>query len=145
MAKNEKVSEGKPIVEGEKEEEIPSAEVMQGLPPELAKNGIGFGLSMSSYSGPVPPQLLEKITESHISKILEISEKEAERHFEDTRSSRRYTFGYVLVFVSLLVFLTVFLVFKDVELYKEVFKLLIVYLGGLGSGIGINQWVGRKS
>jgi hypothetical protein len=77
--------------------------------------------------------------------ITKISEKEAERHFEDTRSSRRYNFGYVLVFVSLLVFLTVFLVFKDVELYKEVFKLLIVYLGGLGSGIGINQWVGRKS
>lgn len=82
--------------------------------------------------------------EHHISKILEVAEKDEERPFENAKSSRRYTFGNVLLLVGLIVFLAVFLVYKDVELYKEVFKLLIVYLGGLGSGLGINEWMGRR-
>lgn len=132
--------------EKEEEKEISTAKIIEKLPPELREIvEIGFsGISMSRYSGPIPPQFFNKINENHISKILEIAEKDEERSFEDAKSSRRYTFCYVLLFVGLLVFLTVFLVYKDVELYKEVFKLIIVYLGGLGSGLGINEWVRRR-
>lgn len=142
--KEEKIPEKVSSVREEKEEEeVSPAEFFERLPPE-AKSLIA-SLSIERYSGPFPPQFFEKINEQHISKILEIAEKDEERSFEDAKSSRKYNFGYVLIFTGLLVFLTVFLVYKDVELYKEVFKLLIVYGGGLGSGFGINQWMRRRN
>jgi hypothetical protein len=142
--KEEETPEKVPSVREEKEEEeVPPAELIDNLPTE-AKKLIGSFLSIERYSGPFPRQFFEKINEQHISKILEIAEKDEERSFEDVKSSRKYSFGYVLIFTSLLIFLTVFLVYKDIELYKEVFKLLIVYGGGLGSGFGINQWMRRR-
>ncbi len=130
--------------EERKEEKVPPVELIERLPPEV-KRMIGAVLSIERYSGPFPPQFFEKINEQHISKILEITERDEERTLEDAKSSRKYTFGYVLTFVGLLVFLTVFLVHEDTELYKEVFKLLIVFGGGLGSGLGINQWMRRRN
>jgi hypothetical protein len=118
--KEEKIPEKVPSVGEEKEEEeVPPAELIENLPPETKKL-IGSFLSIERYSGPFPRQFFEKINEQHISKILEIAEKDEERSFEDAKSSRKYNFGYLLIFTSLLVFLTVFLVHEDIELYKEV-------------------------
>ncbi len=125
--------------EEKKEERVPPAELIGTLPPEV-KEIIGAMLSIERYSGPIPPQFFEKINEQHISKILEITERDEERALENVKSSRRYNLVYVLIFVGLLVFLTVFLVHEDTELYKEVFKLFIVFSGGFGSGFGVNQW-----
>jgi hypothetical protein len=51
----------------------------------------------------------------------------------------------VLIFVSLFVFLTVFLVFRDVELYMEVIKLFAAFVGGFGGGIGFDEVMRRRS
>jgi len=40
--------------------------------------------------------------------------------------------GALIIFVALFVFLTVFLVGADKELYKEAVKLFAVFLGGFG-------------
>lgn len=99
---------------------------------------------MQRSSGPVPPQLIEKITGDHISTILELSEKDDQRAFEDIKSGRQFTLVYVLIFCFLFVFLTIYLVSQDVELYKEILKILVVFGGGLGSGYGLKSYIDKK-
>ncbi|MBU7042479.1 MAG: hypothetical protein HXS47_02720 [Theionarchaea archaeon] len=118
-------------------------EIIDQLPPEM-KGLMAAGLSIQQYSGPIPSRFFEKITEDHISKILDIAEKDEERSFEDVKSSRKYNLVYVLIFVGLFVFLTIFLIFKDVELYLEVLKIIVVFFGGFGGGFGYNEWKRKK-
>ncbi len=51
---------------------------------------------MSSFFAarqPVFPPFMEKINEEHISKVLDYSEKQDERDFNDITSERRYNFA----------------------------------------------------
>lgn len=38
-----------------------------------------------------------------------------------------------------------FLVNKDLETYRELLKLLIIFAGGLGSGFGLKGYVDKKN
>jgi len=125
-----------------KTDEVIAEGVFEKLPPEV-KKVMEIGFSMQRFSGPVPP-FLTKINEAHISKILELAEKDDERAFADTQSSKRYILAYVLIFSVLFVFATVFLVGQNTELYKEMLKLLAMFLGGLGSGFGLKGYLDRK-
>ncbi|WP_334831281.1 hypothetical protein [Nostoc sp.] len=103
-------------------------------------------LSMQRISStPFISPIQEKINESHISKILEIAEKDDERAFADTQASRKYTLINIVIFLLFLGFLTVFLVNKDLETYRELLKLLIIFAGGLGSGFGLKGYVDKKN
>jgi hypothetical protein len=126
-----------------KAEEVTAESVFEKLPPEV-KKVMEIGFSMQRFSGPVPLPFLTKINETHISKILELAEKDDERAFADTQSSKRYILAYVLIFSVLFVFATVFLVGQNTELYKEMLKLLAMFLGGLGSGFGLKGYLDRK-
>lgn len=118
---------------------------LEDLPPEL-KRILQTTLSMQRISStPFRSPIQEKINESHISKILEIVEKDDERAFADTQASRKYTLINIVIFLLFLGFLTVFLVNKDLETYRELLKLLIIYAGGLGSGFGLKGYVDKKN
>lgn len=139
--KSEEDSDKKERQEGK--DQIIEGEVFEKLPPEV-KKVMEFGFSMQRFSGPVPPAFFSKINEKHISKILEIAEKDDERSFANAQSSKRYIFASILVFCAMFVFATVFLVGHDKELYQEILKLLAVFLGGLGSGFGFKGYLDRK-
>ncbi len=125
-------------------EEILESELLNKLPADARKIVEVGMMSMHRFSGPMSNPITQKINEKHIDKILELSEKDDERAFKDASQARRYTLAYVIVFVLLFIFVTVFLVGSDKELYKEVIKLLAVYLGGLGSGFGIKSYIDRN-
>lgn len=116
-------------------------ELLDKLPPE-AKKVVEMSLS-THMLGPMQNPLAKKITSKHIDKILDLSEKDAERTFKDAEETRKFTLKYVVLFVILFVFLTIFLVSSDKELYKEVIKLFAVFLGGFGSGFGIKNYMDR--
>ncbi|HEY9848568.1 MAG TPA: hypothetical protein V6D28_03850 [Leptolyngbyaceae cyanobacterium] len=120
-------------------------EELENLPPQI-KREITAILSMQRISGAISPlsPIREKINEQHISKILEIAEKDDERAFADTQSARIYGFLTFIVAIGFLVFLTVFLVNKDVAVYQDVLKLLIIFGGGFGSGFGFKGYLDRK-
>ncbi len=117
-------------------------EILKNLPPE-ARKVIQIGMSSHRF-GPMQNPLTQKLTSQHIDKILEISEKDDERAFKDAGESRKYTLIYIILFSALFIFLTVFLVGSDVELYKEIVKLFAIFLGGLGSGFGIKGYMDRN-
>jgi hypothetical protein len=123
-------------------EVMPNAEFLKNLPPE-ARKVVEIGMSMHRF-GPIPNPLTEKITEKHIDKILDISAKDDERSFTDAAHSRWFTLAYVAMFLGLFVFLTIFLVGADKELYKEAVKLFAVFLGGFGGGFGVKSYMDRE-
>lgn len=117
-------------------------EILKSLPPE-ARKVIQIGMSTHRF-GSMPNPLTQKLNSQHIDKILEIAEKDDERAFKDAGESRKFTLIYIIVFSALFVFLTVFLVGSDIELYKEIIKLFAIFLGGLGSGFGIKGYMDRN-
>ncbi len=127
----------------DKSEEQSEEEVLEGLPEEV-KRVVQIGWSMQRSSGPLPPQFLSKLNEKHIDKILDLSEKDDDRTFKDIQSSKKYMLTYVLIFSALFVFLTLFLVNENIDLYKEILKLLVVFAGGLGSGYGLKTYMERR-
>lgn len=96
-------------------------------------------------SSPLVSPISEKINQQHITQILDIIEKDDERAFVHTRSARRY---FLITLVIVLVFfggLTVFLVNKDVALYQELLKIIVIFGGGFGSGFGYKEYLDRRS
>jgi hypothetical protein len=131
--------------EKNKPEEIEPSE----LPTKVPEPVRAFFSSIFASRHPIFPPFMEKINEEHIARVLDYSEKEDERDFEDAKSQRRYRFATFLViailFIFLFVFLTVYLVDRDRELYKDIVKLGLGFLSGLALGGGVAYNLGRRS
>jgi hypothetical protein len=125
----------------EQAEKLTPSEEIEKIPPEM-KRGLEMFFSMQRFiGGPSFPPFLKKINEEHITKILEITEEADKQSFQDASSERKYGFAYFLtlclVFVSLFIFLTVYLADKDKELYKEILKIGVGFLSGIAAGYGL--------
>ena len=116
-------------------------EVLEQLPPE-AKRLVEM-TSVLAGSFPVHPPFMKKINEEHISKILDISERDNQRHFEDAQSSKKYNLLYAILFSTLFVVTLVFLGGKNPELLKELLKDLAIFAGGGGVGYSIKAHRGK--
>ena len=137
---NAKKDDESSIENKDKSEEL---EILEDLPPK-AKKIVEAMFSMESIARPGLSHLESKINEKHIDKILEIKEKYDDKVFSDTQQSRKFLLLYILIGVSLFVFLTLFLVGKDTELFKEIIKLFIAFVGGMGAGVGIKHYMDNK-
>lgn len=80
---------------------------LANLPPEVQRV-VQATLSMQQISTPFVSPILGKVNENHISKILEITEKQDERAFADTQSARKYTLINTILVLIFFGFLTVF-------------------------------------
>ncbi|MEM6401633.1 MAG: hypothetical protein AAF757_15585 [Cyanobacteria bacterium P01_D01_bin.116] len=130
--------------EEENLEKLPD-ELEEILTPQLRKVVRGtLSMQRFSSSSSVFP-ILEKINEQHISKILDIAEKDDERAFTDTESARKYNLITLIIVLIFFGVLTVFLVNKDVVVYQEILKIIISFGGGFGSGIGFKGYLDRKN
>ena len=116
-------------------------DILKQLPPE-ARSIVDVALTM--FRGPHPHPLLGKITEDHISKVLDDVGKENERNFELRKSARVYGVIYTVIAVAVFVFVTIYLSGTDSELYKDILSHLIAIVGGLGGGVGIKVYIDRR-
>ncbi|QLE56761.1 hypothetical protein [Nostoc sp. TCL26-01] len=119
-------------------------EELNNLPPEV-KSEIRAFLSMGRFSASSSSPILDKINQQHITKILESVEKDSERAFLDARETRKYNLIAICIFVAVFVFLTVYLVNKDIAVYQDILKILIIFGGGFGSGLGFKIYLDRKN
>lgn len=120
-------------------EPIVSPEVLEKLPPEAKQEIIKLSAFMGSFASPGHSPILKKINEEHISKILDFSENDSKRVYQDAQTTKRYNLAYALLFCAVAVFLVIYLSDKNPELLKEILKLLIAFLGGLGAGYGLKR------
>ena len=88
--------------------------------------------------------LLSKLNEKHIDRILDISEKEEDNSFKDSQSNKRYNLFYFMLGILLFVFLTVFLVKDNKDLFLEIVKIGVAIVGGFGGGFGYKTYLDRK-
>jgi hypothetical protein len=122
--------------------ETEALEILQDMPPDIKKKFLS--ISMGSFSRSILSPLESKINEKHIDKILDIKEKYEDNIFKDTQSARKFHLIYILIGVVLFVFLTLFLVTRDKDLFKEIIKLFITFVGGIGAGYAIKSYKDNK-
>ena len=125
--------------ENEKKEQSEPEQVqkiIEHLPPEEQSvlEGLMISSSMTSTSSPIPPQILDKLNEKHIDRILDISDESDKREYTYKTKKEKYTFYYVILGIAVFVFLTVFLAKDKTDLFLDVVKIGAGFLGGLGLG-----------
>jgi small-conductance mechanosensitive channel len=84
--------------------------------------------------------LAEKITESHITKVLDNSEKDSEREFEfnklelkDQQSSKWFFLAIFIISLIFIGFIIVFLSGVDKETMRFVLGIIVGFIGGFGA------------
>lgn len=115
---------------------------LRKLPPE-AQRMVHMFMSRERYMGPLPNPVADKINEKHIDTILQLSEKDSERNFKGSIHQKYFVAFIIVIFVALFVFLTIWLSQTNKELYMDILKIVIGFLGGLGSGYGIKAYRDR--
>ena len=108
-------------------------EVIEKL-PSPAKEFVRQQMSMV-MSGPAPHPLMSKIESEHITKIIDSTEKESQRAFQDSQSSRKWNFAW-LVFIGLFIF-SVFCLFifaDKAEYIVPIGTAMLGFAGGFGIG-----------
>jgi hypothetical protein len=123
------------------ESEFIPKDVLEQLPPEIRKI---VSMQVSSIGTPRHNPIISKINEGHIDKILDLAGKDDERTHNDVREARKYNLFYVLISVSIFIFLTIFLATSNTDLYKEILKLFAIFAGGFGGGFGVKSYLDKR-
>ena len=109
-------------------------EFIENLPPETREKFIRMSMFMAS--GPVPHPLFEKFTPEHISKIIDVAEKDNERNFQNDQSTRKWNFAWlILIVVSIFAAVLIFLRWEKPEYIAPIITAIIAGIGGYGYGI----------
>ena len=124
-------------------EKVQEAEILDNLPPD-AKKIIEMGFSMQRISGPMPNPLMQKITEKHIDKILELTEKEDNNSFVDAQTTKKYSLTYFIIIILFCTFIIYYLVDKDKSLLMNIIEKAIFVLSGFGGGYGFKAYLDNK-
>ncbi|GEM_PF-1701750 len=118
-------------------------EILKDMPSHVKESLVAIA-SMRA-DDPLLSSFASKINENHIDKLIDSHENGQERIFKDNQQSRKFQLLYVLIAVMVFIFLAIFLVGKDTELFKEIIKLFIAFVGGIGTGFGIKNYMNRSS
>jgi hypothetical protein len=115
-------------------------EVLDKLPADVRR---AMDFSLQAFSGPVFNPILKKVTEQHIDKALDQTEKASDREFKDRQRGRTFALLYSLIAAGLFVFVTIYLAGLDKELYRDLLTKIIIFFGGSGVGYGVKVWRDR--
>lgn len=118
--------------ENKKKQEIISSEEE----PKIKKIIERFSM-MSMQSGGLPPQILEKLTERHIDKVLEDNSKTIDYMHKDRKHKLIFNFLCFIIVTALMLVLVFWLKDSNAELLKTLITILISAGGGFGVGWGI--------
>lgn len=126
MSENPEKSENLPKKKEDPKEVV--AEEFKDVPLEVQR------FFQSSYIGPAPNPLLDKLTSDHVSEIIAESREDNKRRYDFATSGRWIKLIYFFIGVVVVSLLTIFLLPYDSEMYFRVIELLVVFGGGYGVG-----------
>jgi hypothetical protein len=115
-------------------EEIIPEEILESIPAENRGKVVSI-IKQSIFSGVMRRgnPISEKITEEHISKLIEKSDNQDLRDREERKSQRNYNLIIIIIVLLFLVFLIVYLK-EDKELLYKIIIAIISFVGGFGVG-----------
>lgn len=142
------MSENDKLTSGNEKPTEPNAslepEILERIPPEVRREVNQFTAIMGSFANAGQPPFLKKINEAHIDKLIQFSENESLREFQDAQTTKKYNLLYVLIFCAVFTFLVVYLGDKNPELLKDLLKVLVGFIGGFGSAYGLKALKKQK-
>ena len=109
---------------------------LEDLPLEL-REVLEFGLTMQKYPGPFTPSIASKITKKHIDKILDLTKDDSDKNYKANLWNMGMRISILMIVTGLFVFLTYYFGRTDKELYLELVKVIIAFLGRVGIGYGM--------
>jgi hypothetical protein len=115
-------------------EEIIPEEILKSIPAENRGKVVSI-IKQSIFSGVMRRgnPISEKITEEHISKLIEKSDNQDLRDREERKSQRNYNLILIIIGLFFLGFLIVYLK-EDKELLYKIIIAIISFVGGFGVG-----------
>ncbi|MBD3384033.1 hypothetical protein GF407_03820 [candidate division KSB1 bacterium] len=114
------------------------AEALDDMPPKMRRS-ITMAMMQTSTRDNIGHPLFEKFTEEHIDKFLDYTQKDDENEYKYKSSNRLFYLIYAILIIALFIFLIAFLLPHDKDLLNDIFKLIVAFLGGLGSGYGLKS------
>lgn len=121
-------------------------QVLEKVPPEVRRQFVAF-FSMITSRGPMPDpivsKLADKVTEEHITKLIETLNIDSEREFKDCQLGRLFQFGIAFIGLIFFGFLVVQLKSTNPDLLMDLVIGVASFLGGLGAGLGYMAIKGR--
>lgn len=126
------------IVQASKEQAASSAETEflgdDDIPPEI-KKVMEASFMMQRITGPMYPPFADKIKEEHISRILDITERENELAYKDAQQNKWILLAIVTMFTICFVGMSVFFVNHNKDsLMQDMMKIALSFIGGFGGG-----------
>lgn len=118
-------------------------EIFEDLPPEV-RHLVQVGMRMHSFSGRLPNPIASKLTENHLTEIINASKEDDKRRFQDSLNSRWFGLAYYLVAIGVFIFLVVFLASKNPDLLNDILKIFGGFVGGIGAGYAIKSYEQKK-
>ncbi|GBD87613.1 hypothetical protein BMS3Abin03_01547 [bacterium BMS3Abin03] len=115
-------------------------EVIKKMPPQIRRS-----ISMMMTSGRMPHPLFDKFNEQHIDKFLDGIQRDDDNEFKMRSSNRWFQLVYVIIAIGFLSFLIFYLLPTDRDMFIEVLKIGVAFLGGIGSGYGLKSYLDRKN
>lgn len=118
---------------------------LEGIPEEQRKRITSMMISQYSLFERISPDasLVKKITEDHITKMLETQERAMEHSFQEDHEKRWFLLGSVIVAVGTLITLVVLLK-NSPDLMERVITLAFGGILGAAGGYGIGFRNGKK-
>ena len=118
--------------------QIISDEDMEKLPHPAREIVRSMSMVMS---GSTSHPLLSKINPEHISRIIDASEKENERGFQDNQSSRKWNFAWLIAICLFILLVFGLLIYaQKAEYIVPIGTAMLGFAGGFGSGLGVGRY-----
>ncbi|MCX5905320.1 MAG: hypothetical protein NTV89_18040 [Proteobacteria bacterium] len=133
-----------PKQEKEIETETEVKEFVKTMPPQVRKSFEMAMMQTFSSRGPGFHPIFDKFNEKHIDKFLDYSHSDDDNEFKLKSSNRYFYFGYSLLCMGIFTFLVVYLLPNNKDLLLELFKLIVIFGGGFGSGFGVKSFLDKK-
>ncbi len=87
---------------------------------------------------------LERFTDQHIDKFLDYCQEDDRHAYQIERTNRWFRLVYVVIGLSLFIFLVLYLIPTDKALLLDIIKMTVAFLGGLGSGFGLKTHFDKR-
>ena len=100
---------------------------------------------LTRTSGPSYHPIFDKFEGEHVSQFLDLSHQSDEAERSVRRSGRWFKAGYTILGLGLFVFLTVWLLPEQADLYSEIVKSVCLFAGGLAGGYGLKAYQDRRT
>lgn len=128
------LTEAEDAIAGEIVDSPALSTALEKLPPEIRREVLMF--IQQTRMGPSLNPLAEKITKEHISSMIENAEKGSVR----AHKSQWFNLAYIVLCLAFLVFIFIYLPTIDKALFEQIIKVLIVFAGGVGTGLGVSKY-----